>query len=380
MRIPLCMIAGLMLAALCVPRVDAALIRMADGSQRIGTILDRDSRKLAVLIDSDGIRSVVNIPRSEIYYIVPGGSTDPLTGQFAPADSQIRPIALLSQGDSADNAATQPAGETTIILRGDPAGTRKSPKLQPSSPDFFRQLGRLLSGQSGDLGDSADLPPQNRKIWDTLVAADTAGDKAAALSSMMALATAYEKQPARLHLLAMRYKQMRYSSWMAQTRWDWWSSQPRRTMLDVSKVPEIEKPELVLILRAKTAEAVEPLRGYFPPERAHAAVPASGPTSMASPQPITPAANPLSGITPANAIEVREKALYAAAILGAQLKLEPGMPAIDRLVLAEQSRHVQAVLARANSLLPAAAALKEKAEREKRAAEEKEKAAKLQKK
>lgn len=355
--------------------VNADLLRMANGTQRVGRIVAHDTNCLYVMIDAQGIRSLVKISRSELYYIVPTGTADPFTGQLAPAQSSPQ-ITLLSDVSSESDKPAEPAtGSTSIILKGPPpattqATTKKTP-LAPASPEFLTQLGRLMAGKGGDLGDPSLLSPENRKYWDALIAADAAGDKRASLEQMTALAKAFERQPARLNLLATRAKQMQFSVWMAQTRWDVWNLPPRRPVFDVSGVTEIERTELIHIMRSKTPEAIEPLKTYFPPERTRAGPSTSAPTVLAPSAPLTPASNPLNGITIANTLEVRDKALLASAILTAQLKMEPDMPSIDRLFLAEQARHVQAIVARTSQLLPAAMAAKEKAEREKRLADEK---------
>lgn len=380
MRLSHIMIAAFSLTAAFSWPARGDLFRMADGSHRIGHIMAQGTSYLDVMIDTDGMRSLVRIPRSELYYIVPAGTTDPLTGQSAPAQSR-RSIAMLSDvPDAVEKPAETPTSQSsgTIILKGPaPAATqsttKQANKLPPASPEFFTGLGKLLAGQNGDLSDPASLSPQTRKYWDALLSADEAGDKRSVLDNMTSLAKAYERQPARLNLLAMRAKNIPFSTWMAQTRWDLWMTSTRRQVFDISAVTEIERYELIHLLRGKTQEALEPLKTYFPPEQRPRAT--SGPsvptTRMTTNAPVTPAANPLNGITVANTLEVREKALYAAAILGAQMKLEPDMPAIDRLFLAEQSRNVQAVLARTSQTLPGAMAAKEKADREKRLADEK---------
>lgn len=381
MNLPRILIAGLTFLTAALPAAYGDLFRMADGSQRIGRIVAQETNYLSVMIDVEGMRSIVRIPRSELYYIVPAGTTDPLTGQLAPPTRAMRPITFLSDvpetiEKSPENSSTTQSG--TIILRG-PATTKSAAsqptkKLVPASPEFFAELGRLLAGQGGDLGDPSTLSTQSRKNWDALLAADTAGDKKATLENMTALAKAYDKQPARLNLLAMRTKGIPFSIWMAQTRWDIWMLPPRRPMFDLSSVTEIERPELIRLLRSKTQESLEPLKQYFPPERVRTAT--SGPAAPVQFNPnantgMGAANNPLNGITVSNTLEVREKAYLASAVLTAQLKLEPDMPNLDRLFLAEQARNVQAILARVSQTLPGALAAKEKADREKRIADEK---------
>lgn len=359
-------------------KAHADIFRMADGSHRVGRIVAQETNYLSVMIDADGIRSLVRIPRAELYYIVPAGTTDPLTGQSAPPNSLTRPIAFLSDSPGGSDAPADSAGSQPgkIILRGPaPASTQAATakaKLPPASPQFFTQMGKMLAGDGTDLSDPATISPQNRKYWDAALVADEAGDKRAALDNMLALAKAYERQPARLNLLAMRTKNIPFSAWMAQTRWDVWMIPPRKPLFDTSTVVEIERYELIRLLRSKTQEALEPLKTYFPPEKPRAATsgPASRPLTLPV-APLSPANNPLNAITVANTLEVRDKAQYASAILSAQMKLEPDMPPIDRLYLAEQSRNVQAVLTRTTQTLPGALAAKEKADREKRLAEEK---------
>jgi hypothetical protein len=67
---------------------------------------------------------------------------------------------------------------------------------------------------------------------------------------------------------------------------------------------------------------------------------------------------------------VKDKALFATAVLRAQLTLEPGMPAADRGLLTRQLVTVNRVLTRSRDLEAAAKMAMAKAERERKQAEE----------
>ena len=79
----------------------------------------------------------------------------------------------------------------------------------------------------------------------------------------------------------------------------------------------------------------------------------------------------LQGITASNALEVKDKSLLAAAVLLAQLKLEPEMPPVDRALLHGELENVNRVLGRARDLEPLAKAALVRADVERKAADEK---------
>ncbi len=79
----------------------------------------------------------------------------------------------------------------------------------------------------------------------------------------------------------------------------------------------------------------------------------------------------VAGITRDNALEIKDKAMFAVAVLAAQLKLEPDMPAIDRQLLSSQLANVNRALSRARDLEPAARQALARADLDRRAADEK---------
>jgi hypothetical protein len=79
----------------------------------------------------------------------------------------------------------------------------------------------------------------------------------------------------------------------------------------------------------------------------------------------------LQTISAGNALDVKEKSTYAAAVLLAQLRLEPGMPPIDKGILYNQLTIVNRILRKSMDMESMARAAMTRAEQERRAAEEK---------
>jgi hypothetical protein len=103
---------------------------------------------------------------------------------------------------------------------------------------------------------------------------------------------------------------------------------------------------LIGLLKEKTSPALDALRSYFPPVD-----PKTGRT-MAFKN------SQLSGISIGNAIEVKKQAVYASAVLTAQLMLEPAMDSVDKALLVSQLSMVNRIRSRASTLEPLAQSAK----------------------
>jgi hypothetical protein len=314
-------------------------VYMKDGTTREGTIVRENPAELQLRIDKDGIRATSTIPMQDVAKIVKGKAAAPSVAPPAP------------QEKTPGIAATMPAVPSTA-----PA----APLVKLDTRGFLGELLLTAVGRGPD--NPARLPEDLRKLWETAKGRELLGNKAETLEALQALDDAFSRIDgglARLDGISRRERNGEsFGMWFARVHWDLITAKYVGGQFDLKDVRESERKPLIAMLREKTTAALEPLKSYFPP--------IDEKTGKAKPfAPIM-----LQGISVTNAIEVKKQALYAAAILHAQLKLEPQMPVVDRLLLGSQLQNVNRILMRANELEPAAKAALEKAEREKRLAEE----------
>ena len=147
---------------------------------------------------------------------------------------------------------------------------------------------------------------------------------------------------------------------MARIHWDVIAAKYQTGQFDLQRRARTRSSRLFIgLLRHKSRPLLEPLRLYFPPVDPN--------TGVAAP----PKPAQLQGINAGNALNVKDQAVYAVAVLLGQLKLEPDMPAIDRQLLSSQLVLVNRVLSKARDLEPAARAALAKADRDRKAADDK---------
>jgi len=321
---------------------------MRDGSEQVGKILSVDDKVIRIRMQTDGITGVVNIPRSQVDWI----ERDDVVTMESSAHFQ----------NVTRSPTTAPATRPGPATRPNPAVTT-APALPAPDGHLLRGMLRLLAGRSPDLSDPETLPPGQHGSWEDVVGAESSAKKEQLLSALITLANAGVRPASRLDALAWRHVGKSYGMWLAETRWDCIAGRYRSGQFDLRDVTEVEKQVLIGILRGKTQAALDPLRAYFPPPPAPVA-----PGSRPVPAPRT--ADLLASITVQNALEVQDHALYASAMLLAQLRLEPEMPAVDRTFLSQQLGYVRAVLGRTSELEPAAKALKAREEQDRKLAEE----------
>jgi hypothetical protein len=329
---------------------DTVILR--DGSIRHGTVESRNAQHLRLRIDRDGISSVVVIPASQIARVI----VSPATSEAAPA--------------SAPATASAPAASLpSAPPETSPSNTTSAPTLPAASEaelDAYQSRGFLWELAASALGKGPDnperLPAATRELWNQTLAADSDGKQAETLEAMRNLESAMRDLPAglsRLDAIARRQRNESFGTWMARIRWDLTKARFSTGQFDLHDVRDIERPALVTLLRQATTSALEPLKTHFPP--------VDDKTGLQKPFQVSQ----LQGITATNALEVKDQSLFAAAVLLAQLKLEPDMPPADRRMLSTELQNVNRVLARARDLEPAAKAAKIRAEQERKAAEEK---------
>jgi hypothetical protein len=309
-------------------------VYMKDGTTREGTIVRETPGEVQLRIDQGGIKATSTISMSDVLKIV---KDQPAAPAVAPSPPRQKPPS---------NVSTAPA--TT------------GPLVKLDTRGFLGEL--MLSAMRNGPDNPARLPPDLRQLWDNAVRREMLGNKADTLEALQALDDAFSRVEdglARLDGISRRERNGEsFSMWLARVHWDLITAKYVGGQFELKDIRESERKPLIAMLREKTTTALEPLKNYFPPID----------EKTGKPKPFQPIM--LQGISVSNAIEVKKQAAYAAAILHAQLKLEPQMPVVDRVLLGTQLQNVNRVLSRANELEPAAKAALEKAEREKRMAEE----------
>jgi hypothetical protein len=349
MRRPLAAILVLFLAGSA--RADVVVMR--DGSVRYGTVEAHDAQTVRFRLERDGISSVAIIPVPQISRIILGPAAP-----TAPPLTAVSPVSGMPATDSA-RATTTPA--PADVAPAQPVPSASEAELAAyQSHGFLWELAASSVGKGPD--DPARLPAADRELWEQAVQADAAGRQGETLEALRRLEAAMHDLPGgltRLDAIAQRERHEAFGAWMARLHWDLINRHYSTGQFDLHDVRDGERPPLIGLLRRATAGALEPLQTYFPPVD----------DKTGAPQPFRVAQ--LQGIAPANALAVKDKSLFAAAVVLAQLKLEPDMPAIDRAYLTAQLANVNHVLSRARDLEPLAKAAQVRAEQERKAAEEK---------
>jgi hypothetical protein len=321
----------------------AETVVLRDGTTRQGTIEKKDLVELHLRLAGDGISAKMVIPLADVVRIEP----DP-----EPSVATTPPVARAAPAPLARAADAPPATAPSAA-----ATTR--PATAFAGRGFFAEMASSLVGQGPDAPDR--LPADVRKLWDAAMQVDAQGKRADTLDALRALEEEVHGVPGgveRLEGVSRRVREEGFGAWMARVHWDVLAAGYKLGQFDLGDVRDVERPLLIGMLRQKTEPALEPLRSYFPPID----------QKTGNPQPFKPAQ--LQGIGAGNAIEVKEKAAYASAVLRAQLKLEPDMPGVDRQLIAGQLAAVNRILSKAVSLEPAARMAQQKAERDRKMAED----------
>jgi hypothetical protein len=315
----------------------ADTITLKNGSVRQGIIVDQDPTSVRLHINEDGMEATIVISRDDIASITRG----PVKPAAAKLPAALpTPAAPTSQTPSATKPTTAPSTFSAL----------------PPTRGFFGELTLSLMGEGPD--DPRRLPPDLLALWKSANQLDTAGKRAAELDALRTLDSAFNASPhgdARLDGLSRHERQQPFGFWMASVHWDVLADNYRGGSFDLSDIRDSERPALIGLLKEKTGPALEPLKTYFPPVDPKTGKPAAFRPSQ------------VQGITVDTALDTKDKALLAHAILLAQLKLQPDMPSADKQLLGTQLANVNHVVSRCNELEPQARA----AARAKKLAEEK---------
>lgn len=347
MRHPLAAILCLCTLATATSAPAAHLLHLRDGTTRRGVIEAQNSVELRLRMEVDGIRASVIIPKAQVHRVenvpdpvkqdAPSATTaGPAPSVFptpAPAPRAGPYDALLARTQLPENAPAPSAGGTVPPAQAAPV---------PSAETL------------------AELPAPLRDLWIGAVRAEALGDPAGTLEALKILegnADVLPSGPIRLDEFCRKHRGEGFGTWMGRVRWGLLKDRYRAGVYDLRDVREPERPVLINALRENTAAALDPLRSYFPQID-----PKTG-----LPEPFK--RKHLEGITASNAIELKQQAAFASAVLQGQLKLEPTMPPADRALLATQLSTVSRILARARDLEPAARMALQRQELERKRAE-----------
>jgi hypothetical protein len=326
------------------------VLYLRDGTTRRGTIDAQTESEIRLRLDTQGIRASITIPRTQVQRVetipdvvkVDAPAQDARDPRISAPDSphlpapSAGPYAAL-QAKAAEDAAAARSTAAGWSLFG-PATTQPAPSAVE------------------------ELPAPLRDSWLGAIRAESLGDAAGTLEALRILEAGSREIPAgpeRLEAFCRKVRAEGYGEWMGRVHWGLIKDKYRAGAFDLRDVREPERPVLIAQLRGKTAAAIEPLKPYFPQIDAN----------TGRPEPFS--RKQLEGITAANALEVKEQAALASAVLQGQLKLEPDMLPSDRALVGGQLLTVSRILSRARDLEPAAKMAIQKAEIEQQRAQAK---------
>ncbi len=335
---------------LCAVPALADTVVTRDGMRRVGVIETRNDQELRLRIDSDGISSTMVIPMSQVTHITIGGPSGAAVASAAPAQ----------QAQTAPRKDTSPVTVPPSALKP-PTDT----ELATFIPRGF--LAEMAASSVGHgLDDPARLPAAEHELWDRANAADALGRAGETLDALRLLEAGMRQLPgeageglSRMDAISRRVRKEGFGAWMGRVHWEVVGDKYSTGQFDLSDVREVERPVLIGLMKGKMGKALEPLQTYFPP--------VDEKTGLT--QPFKPAQ--LSGITLTNALEVKDQAQFAAALLLGQLRLDPEMASVDRTFLGGQLASVNRILSRARDLEPQAKAAVARAQQDQRIAAEK---------
>ena len=285
------------------------IVYLLDGSTREGFIESHNTTELTLRVEQDGISGTLVIPMTQINRAVidrriarpqPAPPPEPVTLGPAPSAGVI---SLTGAASPAPPPAPEASNFELILYR--PHG-------------FLMELAYTFAGHG--LDDVYRLPASVRVMWERASRADIAGRRIETLEALRSLESAMRTFPhgmQRIDAITRAQRAEGFGVWMGRVHWQIISEKYSTGQFDLSDVRDVERPVIIGYLKEKTAPALDPLRTYFPPVDEK-----TGQYGAFKPA-------QLQGITSANALEVKEKATLAAAVLLAQLKLEPAMPAVD---------------------------------------------------
>ena len=316
-------------------------IYLTDGRVREGVIIDQTDTELHVKIDDGGLAATITIPKSSVTKIEKGPvkPAEPPSAPTPPANTAPPTTSTVTvQPINPSTPAPQPAPTAT----GAQSTTTSSSLPKPRG--FFVEF--LASAVGNGPGNINRLPQDLQDLWKEALSADAAGKKATELEAFRKLEEAFRNAGAldRLDGLCVKEHNQPFGLWMATVHFAVMSDNYRAGMFDLNDIRDVEHQPLIGLMKEKTPETIEPLKSYFPPVN----------EKTGRPDPAKPAQ--LSGITVDNALDVKDKALFARALVSAQLRLEPQMPPADRQLLSSQLSALSPIISKCSQLEAAARA------------------------
>jgi len=323
------------------PSAWADRVVLRDGRTREGTVLAQDTQGVTLQMGSQGLKMTVRIPAADVAEV----QITPLTPATAPAPSPAPLPATPTPASTLPGQPVHPAA-TTRAFKALPA---------PGTQHFFREWILLGLGRQAAAHDPETLPPDQAALWTKATEDDAKKDHAAELVDLAILANMPAMDLRLVNKLCYRQLGILLGPHLGQLRWEQMQKKTRMGQFDLSGITALETPTLIGLLRGATLEAITPLKPYYPLTPAQAALP------RAQRPP-----DPLAAITLTKAPALKEQANLAAAIISAQLKLEPDMPLVDKTFLHQHAGNIRAIIAKCTELEPLARAAAEKAERERK--------------
>jgi hypothetical protein len=310
------------------------VVYLTDGTSRHGRVEKWDDQGVQLAVQEAGSQQRIVIPAAQVTRIervaeAANASTLPM---------MTKPRAPTGEAKGAFGALAQMADA--------PRNGGASPGLFGPSPDAIGA--DPTNGQAATAGahDSAllDLPPRFTALWIEALAAEAGKNKVAELAALRRLEAESVVLPhgmERLDAASLQTRREGFGEWMGRVHADVADEGYRGGLLDVSDVGENERSAMVARLEEKSAAALVNVKGFFPPRN-----------SIGMPVPYRRGQMP--GIDLSNAIEVRENASHAVAILAAEAKLTMDLPITQRLKTLGELASANRVLWRARELEPAA--------------------------
>jgi hypothetical protein len=308
-------------------------IIMKNGSVREGVIVDQSPTEIRVRIDDGGLVATVTIDMNDVSRIDKGPvkPAAPTTPPAAPTTVTTKPASAPVTVSDIPLATSRPTSRPT------PTGSLPPPR------GFLIELAASMVGNGP--GNLSRLPKDLQDLWSDASALDKAGNKKAAeLESLRKLEEGFRNVNGleRLDGLSIKERTQPFGLWMASIHFDALADNYKTGSFDLNDVRDVEKAPLIGIMKEKTTTALEPLKAYFPPVNDKTGKQEQFNRSQ------------LSGITVDNALDVKDKAELAHALIAGQIKLEPQMPPADHQLLYAQLTNVNHVLSRCAELESAA--------------------------
>jgi hypothetical protein len=323
---------------------------MRDGRVREGKVVSQDAATVVLKIGSEGLSMTVRIPAQDVAEVQITPKDGPATAGAQPAPPPTLGPGVLPP--TTNNTLSQrPPAPTT--------GPATRPAVVRSTKYFFREAFLMAIGQNASKFDREALPPDQGQLWTKGLEADAKGDKVAEAAALTQLINMPGADLRLIQKLCMRQHGVLFGDWLGKLRWENMEGKSHYGQFDLHDVTPIETPALIGYLRAATPQAINYVRSFYP----------LPPSVLDLPKASRPP-DPLATIPVEGATHIKELAFNASALVSAQLKLEPNMPAVDQRFLLQHLGSLRQIISKCAELEPQEWAAAEKKNREAKAAAE----------